>query len=73
MARRQRLKANTATTGPSERADGSQPVPRGPELPGRKEIKRPRGSQKGARKRVRVSEGIYKDHYGLAVSTSTEM
>ena len=68
MAQARRKRADTATTtSPKKTREGASatPAPRA----GRKEgADKPRPSQKGAKKRVRKSEGIYKDRWGLAAT-----
>ena len=68
LAGARRKRADTATTTSPEKAREGAGAP--PARQGRAghQQKRPRPSQKGCKKRVRVSEGVYKDRYGLAAT-----
>ena len=68
MGRPRRPAADTATTTrPRNTRDTEQAGP-APGPPGQDEGKKPRRSQKGAKKRVRISKGVYRDRYGLAAT-----
>jgi len=68
LARPRRTTANTGTTTlPRKARDAEQATPAADSVKQRQGTK-PRRSQKGSRKRVRVSKGVYKDRYGLAAT-----
>ena len=68
MAGARRKKADTATTTSPEKAREGADAPPTRQAKAGHQQKRPRPSQKGCRKRARVSEGVYKDRYGLAAT-----
>ena len=68
MARPRRTTADTATTTSSEKPQqGAGATPTAQAGKSRRRQK-PRPSQKGAKKRIRVSEGVYRDRWGLAAT-----
>ena len=68
MARARRKAADTATKTSPEKAREEAGAPRAPLEQNAEKKRKPRASQKGDRKRVRVSEGVYRDRYGLAAT-----
>ena len=68
MPRTPRKTADTATTTRPEKARDQEHATPAASPKKQGQPKRPRPSQKGARKRLRVSKGIYKDKYGLAAT-----
>ena len=68
MARARRKAADTATrTSPEKARQGAGGTPTAPA--GKSQgAQKPRPSQKGAKKRVRVSKGVYRDRWGLAAT-----
>ena len=68
MAGARRKTADTATTTSPEKAREGADAPPTRQAKAGHQQKRPRPSQKGCRKRARVSEGVYKDRYGLAAT-----
>lgn len=68
MARARRKRADTATTtSPKKTREGTGATPSAREVK-KHRAKRARASQKGAKKRVRVSKGVYRDRWGLAAT-----
>ena len=68
MARARRKRADTATTtSPKKTREGTGATPSAREMK-KHRAKRARASQKGAKKRVRVSKGVYRDRWGLAAT-----
>ena len=67
MARARRRAADTATSTSADKPREQAGAPRAPQER-EDEKKKPRASQKGDKKRVRVSEGVYRDRYGLAAT-----
>ena len=63
-----RKAADTATKTSPEKAGEKAGAPRAPLKQNAEKQRKPRASQKGDRKRVRVSEGVYRDRYGLAAT-----
>jgi integrase len=68
LARARRKAADTATKTSPEKAREEAGAPRAPLEQNAEKKRKPRASQKGDRKRVRVSEGVYRDRYGLAAT-----
>ena len=68
MPRARRKTADTATTTRPEKARDQEHATPAASPKKQGQPKRPRPSQKGARKRLRVSIGIYKEGYGLAAT-----
>ena len=68
MARARRKAADTATrTSPEKARQGAGGIPSA--QAGKSQgAQKPRPSQKGAKKRVRVSKGVYRDRWGLAAT-----
>ena len=68
MAGPRRKAADTATKTSPEKTREEAGAPRAPLEQNAEKKRKPRASQKGDRKRVRVSEGVYRDRYGLAAT-----
>ena len=68
LAGARRKTADTATKTSPEKAREEAGAPRAPLEQNAEKKRKPRASQKGDRKRVRVSEGVYRDQYGLAAT-----
>ena len=68
MAGARRKTADTATKTSPEKAREEAGAPRAPLEQNAEKKRKPRASQKGDRRRVRVSEGVYRDQYGLAAT-----
>ena len=68
MARARRRAADTATSTSADKPREQAGAPRAPLEQNAEKKRKPRASQKGDRKRVRVSEGVYRDRYGLAAT-----
>ena len=67
MPRTRRETAETTTTTPPDKARAGDRATPGPAQE-EKRANRPTRNQKDARKRVRVSRGVYRDQYGLAAT-----